>query len=485
MRWLDLELEKYHKEDVYSFHMPGHKGLSEAFFRPELFYDITEIPGFDDLMESEDLLKDLQQVMAELYGAGEAFLLTNGSTCGNLVGLFSVAKPGDTVLLPRFSHKSLYHGTALRDVKLHQPLWQGPKDITANSVKAELSAHPEIKVLCLTHPTYEGELLPLEEIYTVCKEHGVYLLIDSAHGAHFGLGSEFPESAVHFSDLCVISLHKTLPVLGQAAAVLLGQESGTAGIVQMQGAADSVELPDSDTTSLSSRIAYYRNVFNTSSPSYLIMASVAYCLRQLKAHGPELFSEYYGRLSRFYEEAKSLRHLKLTPMERRDPGKLWVTVPKGLMAQGIAINGITLADTMRKCFKLEPEMAIEEGCLFMTSYADTEEGFRRLMEALRTVDREAETLSDAGQENCHTPLPAYGECVYTMHQAEFLPKEEVSLNQAVGRICGRAVALYPPGIPLFLPGERISEEAVAYLERELEAGRSVEGLSPLVSVVIS
>ena len=206
--------------------MPGHKRQSLHFPNPYAI-DITEIDGFDNLHHAEGILKEAQERAAELYGSRECFYLINGSTCGLLAAISAAAKRGETVLVARNCHKAVYHALFLRELSanyLYPVITENGimGQITAEQVEEALSQDPTIKTVILTSPTYEGIGSDIGKISTVAHRHGAALIVDEAHGAHFGFGAGFPENAVRQgADAVIMSLHKTLPSFTQTALLHL------------------------------------------------------------------------------------------------------------------------------------------------------------------------------------------------------------------------------------------------------------------------
>ena len=265
-------IERLHRngeEGRLPFHMPGHKRNTERFpylDRLSATEDITEIDGFDNLHGAEEILAEAMARAASLWHSERAYFLVNGSSCGILAGIRALTKRGDTVLLSRNAHKSVYHAVELCGLK---PIFLMPPydnergmflSLPPRTVREALEAHPEVRLVVLTSPTYEGVLSDTASIAKLAHERGIPLLVDAAHGAHLGLSADFPIGAVEAgADIVVASLHKTLPSLTQTAILHAGG-------------------PLVDTA----RLAHQLAVFETSSPSYLFLASMDGCVRALE-----------------------------------------------------------------------------------------------------------------------------------------------------------------------------------------------------------
>lgn len=286
------KLQEYRAEDMYPFHMPGHKRKPLPFPNPYSI-DITEIDGFDNLHHAEGILKEAQERAADLYGSKECFYLVNGSTCGLLAAICAATKKRDKVLVARNCHKAVYHALYLNELQaeyiypvITKSGIQG--QIEPEQVKKALLLNPDIAAVILTSPTYEGVVSDINAIAGIAHERGIPLIVDEAHGAHLGFGAGFPENAVRQgADAVIMSLHKTLPSFTQTALLHLCSERIDKDAVKM-----------------------YLGMFETSSPSYLFMAGMDSCIRVVKEQGNILFSDYRKLLDDFYREVADLADRK-------------------------------------------------------------------------------------------------------------------------------------------------------------------------------
>ncbi len=470
---LEEKLQGHHEADVYPFHMPGHKRQVSWLCEPYC-YDITEIDGFDNLYEAKGILGQLQAKAAQLYGSSAAHVLVNGSTVGNLAAIFATTNPGDSIIISRHCHKSVYNACLLRQLRVSYVLPQlsdiGLIEATPLSeYERAIVENPTAKSIVVTSPTYEGIFEDLTAIAALAHKYGMYLIVDSAHGAHLGFTPSTRELAPVKSgaDLVVMSLHKTLPALTQTALlhVCCGAEK------------------------LEEKVARYIEMFQTSSPSYLLMASVEKCLNFLE-NGQAEFEAYERRLEEFYQRAEGLKNIRLTisPTNHRDLGKLIIDTT-GLEK----VTGRQLKTILREQFNLELEMASFGYALAMTSVMDTEEGFERLLAALKCVDeeyapREDVKNADAASANAsgtdanpnlpvnlsslyHTPLKSMDP-----YEASLAQHTKLRLADAQDKVCAVIVSIYPPAIPLVVPGEVFTEEKVKVIEEALRFGLDVTGV---------
>lgn len=457
MEYLYDKLLNYSKTDYYAFHMPGHKRNPEIV-QCALPYelDITEIDGFDDLHHAKEILKQAQERAARLYHAQETCFLINGSTAGILSAILGCTSKGDRILAARNCHKSVYHAiymNELEPVYLYPQFYEdmelnGP--IAAFSVEQALEEYGDVKAVVITSPTYDGVLSDIEAIAEKVHRKGIPLIVDEAHGAHFGLHQYFPENAnVKGADVVIHSLHKTLPSLTQTA------------LLHMNG--DLVNRR---------RIREYLHMIQTSSPSYILMASMDECIRMLLENGKEYFQKYTDLLEMTRQRLKGLTHLKLLETERYDKSKLVISV------KGTNIGSRELHDILLKKYHLQMEMTAGSYVLAMTSVGDTKEGMQRLAEALEEIDAE---INFSPGETMGT-LPrlkkeySSAEMDFLLRKKEGIRTASLPWKESVGYLSTEYAYIYPPGIPLIVPGEIISEKAAVLLCEYETMGFSIEGL---------
>ncbi len=467
MRYLKDQLQDYRDSGSYPFHMPGHKRRGMHFSDPA-GVDITEIDGFDNLHGADGVLKDAQDRAAALYGSDRCFYLVNGSTCGLLAAVCAAVKKRGKLLLARNCHRAVYHAVFLSELTAVyvSPVITGNDlqgQITPEQVSRVLKSEPDIAAVIVTSPTYEGIVSDVAGIAAAVHEHGIPLIVDEAHGAHFGFGGGFPENAVRLgADAVVMSLHKTLPSFTQTALLHLNGERIDAERVEM-----------------------YLSVFETSSPSYLFLAGMDECVRLIRERGEELFSRYRGMLDDFYESAARLRNLHvMTRADLREEEAFDRDDGKIIIFSGEAgISGGELYQRLRAQYGLQMEMASGNYVLGMTSIMDEPEGFRRLVQALSEIDSGA--AGGDGKSGAVTGFTArmYQENPRKMDifQALEAPCANVPFSEACGRISAGFIFLYPPGIPVLVPGEEIGS---AFVERICECHRQglrVEGTVDFIS----
>lgn len=460
---LKEQLSAYAASDYYGFHMPGHKRRMGQLGDPYQI-DITEIYGFDDLHhpQAEGILLKAEERAARLYGAEETHFLINGSTAGILSAISGCTHFGGELLMARNSHRSAYHGAGLQNLRLwylyprcaDDSLWINGR-ILSTDVENFLQEHSKIEAVFITSPTYEGICTDVKAVAKVCHNHGVPLIVDQAHGAHFPFSEYFPEDALKAgADVVIQSVHKTLPALTQTA------------LLHIQG-----KLIDRE------KLHYYLSVYQSSSPSYVLMASIDSCMEQLEAQGDALYEAYIRRLKRFRSSCEDLRHLKLLGKESFKKAAIYDFDNSRLVisVEDAHITGEALMQKLRIQYHLEMEMATKGYVVGISTVADQEEDLQRLSSALHTLDATFNGEQDGAKKVIGQKLLKV-DMAMPLRMAIEQEKEWVEISKAEDRIAGKYLYLYPPGIPLVVSGERLTGELCNQIKYCLEAGLEIQGL---------
>lgn len=340
-RLLDILLE--YNDTKIPLHMPGHKrniNLKNADYLKKLCAeaDVTEAYGLDDLHNPKGIIKQSMINAASLWQAKSSYFLVNGSTVGNLTVLYALTRPKDKVIVARNCHKSVFHAIEMCGV---DPIYIFPKegktgifkDIDLNELQEMIDQNPDAKLVYITSPTFEGCISDIESISKMAHEKGMYLIVDEAHGAHLGISEHFPQSAVTLGADCVIqSLHKTLPSLTQTAILHLNVDNNT-----------------------EKKIRRSLNIFETSSPSYLLMSSIDGAVNLILEDREELYQNWKDMLDKFYEDVKDLKHLRL--LKKESFGSFAYDYSKIIISTGRTnINGHDLARILREKYDIEIDM---------------------------------------------------------------------------------------------------------------------------------
>lgn len=482
MSLLAEELKRYGESDFYPFHMPGHKRKEMRTPVSKVYpLDITEIDGFDDLHHAEGILKEAQERAAKLYHSEKTFFLVNGSTCGLLAAISAVAARGSRILVARNCHRAVYHGIMLNHL---QPEYLFPELIEDYGISGGISAKQverglqelmqreklrkeEISsMICavlITSPSYDGILSDVRGICDIAHDFGIPVIIDQAHGAHFGFHPELPESAVtEGADLVIHSVHKMLPAPTQTA------------LLHVNG-----KLVDPE------QIRKYLDIYETSSPSYLLMAGIDSCMAYLAEEGEAPFERILKYRQRLSECCRELKHIRIYPAKagpcrQQEPFRFLISV------RGCGCSGSLLMDKLRRNYHLELEMAAYDYVLALLSVMDDREGFERLAAALQETDREIEQrLQEIGSEDLTGEKPGVTSFFYqqyrpqqscSMDAAYRAETEDILLEASDGKTAADFVMLYPPGIPALVPGEKIDKTLIGMIREYLKQGFDLVGM---------
>lgn len=472
-------LEAYASSWAYPFHMPGHKRRDEGF--PDPFHiDITEIDGFDNLHHPEGILKESMEWAASVYGADHTWYLVNGSTAGILSAVCAATGVGGRILMGRNCHKSAYHGVILNQLKTAYiypqiiPELGIQGGIIPEDVENLLEKYPDTAAVLIVSPTYDGIVSDVEAIAELVHRRGIPLLVDEAHGAHFPFGGQagFPRSALDCgADLVIQSLHKTLPSLTQTA-VLHGRD----GYIDI------------------GRLEWYLQMFQSSSPSYVLMASIERCIFQMEHYGKEWMESFGKKVIGLRNDLSKLRHLRLLGHDVTgqygvfdvDMSKLVISVRGCVRRDGqgkkCLADGVWLADYLRQTYRLEMEMSGADYMTAILTCFDTDEGLARLKWALLEIDGFLESDSGGayagmGTDFQHRMWKYASPGVMTLGEAMEARWEELPLCQCTGRISAEFIYLYPPGIPIVAPGERITEAVTCQVSKYKRLGLPVQGMA--------
>lgn len=494
-------LIEYGKSDAYPFHMPGHKRRVEAGFAvnfPNPFsVDITEISGFDNLHHPEGILKESMEWAGAVYGADRTYYLVNGSSSGILSAVCGSVSHGGTLLMSRNCHKSAYHGVYLSHLKAEYiypqtiPGFGIQGGLSPEEVRRMLINHPETEAVLVVSPTYDGIVSDISAIAEIVHERGLPLIVDEAHGAHFPFGREagFPVSALELgADVVIQSLHKTLPSLTQTAVMHV-----KAGFADLN------------------RIDRYVHIFQSSSPSYVLMAAIENCIRWMNEAGRAEMNAFGGRLDRIRQKLGGMKCLTLLDGVKGRCSIFDMDKSKIVISAGRSgLTGPELDERLRREYHLEMEMCGPDYVTAITTVADTDEGLERLCRAFLEIDSERRPdavdcggavgfvkgingdnpgeskrgIVDNGMEKeigCGWP-----EIAMTIAQAMDAPGRSVPLDACEGMVSEEFIYIYPPGIPIAAPGEVLKPELVEMIRQYKRKGLSVQGTEdPEAEVVLT
>ncbi len=445
-----------------SFHTPGHKYKAMqdlALMR----IDTTEIEGTDHLHYSTGILKEAQERARDAYKTLHSFFLVNGTTCGIHAMMRAAVPKGKKIVIQRDAHKSVYNACALFDIPLLilEPLYDQkleiPKGIRLKDLKHVLDSDDSIGAVLLTSPNYYGLTLDIEAAAALCHDKDIPLLVDEAHGAHFAFSEHLPQSAVHRgADMVCQSTHKTLPAMTQAAVLHVCTSRVSIDKIMLQ-----------------------LEVLQTSSPSYVLMNSIDYAVHFATLHGPRLIKGLCDQLQKTRKNLSrkiGLKDLQQT-FKRYNPDPLRWIIP----SEPFHMSGHELEQTLRHHYGIQMELSSQNFVLAIISLLNSNAEIEALEEALVKIAMDApkhivESTPVALHSSKYTP-------VLSLSDAFNATGEELLLVLSEGRILRTAIVPYPPGVPLILPGERMT---AARIEQVLKiiSQKQVNGVAKECIVVV-
>lgn len=455
-------LEKYRHQNPIRFHMPGHKGKglgkkASKVFKDNLFsWDITEIPGFDDLHQPMGIINEAQEHLANLYNADKSYFLVNGATSGILAMMGAALMPKDTIILSRASHKAVLSGLVLTGAS---PVYVMPEldtnlgvytQITPKALSDISKKNSQSKAVLVANPVYQGFCPDLRGICQVLQKTDNLLLVDEAHGPHLGFSPKLPKSASNYRvDAWVQSPHKMLSSFTQSAWL------------HIKG-----NHIDKD------RVQEYLQMVTSSSPSYILMASLDFARALMERKGKALLEKtlYMAKIARQHINTKTPFYCVGTEIKGQkgiydiDLSRLMVNVSKA------GYTGYDVDKILRQRFNIYPEYSDFYNVYFLISLGNTKEDIEQLMCALSCFRKK-------GKPKSFTPLPkSLPQKIMEPRQAFYTKGQYIALKNARGRIAKQPLVPYPPGIPMIMPGEVIEDIHIDMILNILSAGGSCQGV---------
>lgn len=463
------KLIEYRESGKYPFHMPGHKRqdklLSDAY---EI--DITEINGFDNLHHPEGIIKESMDNASEFFGTDKTWFLVNGSSCGLLAAIHAVTEIGDSIIIGRNCHKSVYNAIELRNLKAEYIYPQiineygingGYKpEAIENLLKKAMDSGEKIKAVVVTSPTYEGIVSDIERIVEIVHRYGSILIVDEAHGAHLGIHEGLPKPAYKLgADIVIESAHKTLPAMTQTAFLhLCGRR------VQEEKIQDCL------------------TIYQTSSPSYVLMASLDKCIRELQTKGKQKLKSLLITLDKFYEKVNKLENI--TVLGRECIGKNEIfdfdICKLVILINTNKITGKFLEEELREKYGFEMEMTSARYVLGMTTMYDNMEQILKLADALTEIDSNLNSFYKERvlEEDRYINYEKINEADVAMsiYEAKRKETEDMFFLESEGKVSAEYIYVYPPEIPLVVPGEMISKKMIEQIDYYKRINLNVKGI---------
>lgn len=452
-----------------SFHMPGHKGSDiyrrygcGDFLDVIMDCDITEITGADNLFQMEGIIHETAEKYREIYDVKASYPLINGTSGGLIAAILASVPAGGKLIMARNCHKSVFNALGLGGIS---PVYAYPSmiegygiagEVTAEEIERCISENPDASAVILPSPNYYGICSDIRAIADVVHHHGKVLIVDQAHGAHLKFMLDQPDAAEECgADISVNSTHKTLASFTQSAVLNL-----------ISDRVDQFMLEDK------------LQVIQSSSPSYLLMASLDNNADLIREHGDELFGQWQENLEWFYDKASSVPGLKLMQV----PGKMDGT-KINIDMSSCGLSGGKLEDLLMK-EGIFVELVTGNILMCMTGIGNRREDFEKLLQALQKI---AESFEGYEQLPDSALCMDDGSALWTKkRKLEKIPekKQLVDIELCEGKVCASSIIPYPPGIPLICPGEVISRDDIEYVKSLRDRGEKVIGVNEEMKALV-
>ncbi len=459
----------YLEKDTVSFHMPGHKGSQlyrrfgyHNFLDHFMDYDITEIPGADNLFQPESVIKGVQDHYAKLYNCKKSYILINGTSGGNIAAVLASVSRGKQLIMARNCHKSVFNALTLGGIR---PVYAYPEMIekfgisgavSPSEIQRLIKENPDAQAVLITSPNYYGVCSDIRSIAEIAHRSGKVLIVDEAHGAHLHFSDQLPLSAIQSgADIVINSTHKTLASLTQSAALHYNTD-----LVDQYILEDKLQC------------------IQSTSPSYVLMTSMDICADLLEKHRDILMEEWIENLNGFYERISKIPGV-------RTMGKMagldWTKINFSLADLGI--SGSQADAILMEDYNIYIELFTGDLVMAMTGMGNTKTDYERLANALEDISQRQQSSQvriNPANSNANALSPPKQAAMFEIP----VEKKRVKLSDSAGMICASSIIPYPPGIPLICPGERIEADAIAYIQAMRQLGEKVIGVNELSEVIV-
>lgn len=458
---------EYIREGNVSFHMPGHKSgkgilmmKEKPDFKDNLIYiDQTEVPGLDNLHLPEDIILEAQELAARAFRSDYTYFLVNGTTCGVYSMILGVTNHGDKIIVPRNSHRAVAGALIIGGV---WPVYYEPDvdlgkgiavSVSPEVIEETIRENPDAKAVLVTNPTFYGTCSDIEKISDIVHKHNMVFLVDEAHGAHLPFHRELPLNAMDAgADIAAQSAHKTLSAFTQSS--MLHVRKGRVDI---------------------EKIEFMLKLTQTTSPSYILMAGLDLARFQMEEHGQELLGNLLDMVGDFRERVNTIPDIYCFGREiigtynvaDVDPTKITINF------KNFGIPGTRIADILRKQYHIQVELSDLYNILAMGTIADEREDYEKLYDAIYDISVKYSSereVRDIPQVTWRMPYQAL-----SPREAVYEPMEMVDFKKSDGRVSAEIIAPYPPGIPVILPGEIITNEIIENVLKVKGAGIKING----------
>lgn len=448
------EMVRHSQNIKGNFYVPGHKqghffdAEGYDWFKKVLMLDATEVGMLDDLHAPTGVIREAECLAADAFRARDTLFLVGGSTVGNLAAVLALCNKGDELVALRSSHQSVFNAAILAGIKVHFLSLNLNKEtglekpIYPDELTHLLSKRPKVKAVLITSPSYYGTVQPINKLAVICHKYGVPMIVDEAHGAHFSFYEKLPPSAMEAgADISIQSTHKMLTSVTMSSMLHIQND-----------------LVDAD------KVRHWLKVLESSSPSYLLMASLDVTRRLMVLHGRQKIKETLSSIEHLKNQLSSLSNMKIIESDDKFKLTLLIFSNKGYFAQEWLSS--------RGCYI---EMATPCHILFCFSVGTSTLELKRLQLLLLELDRELDQFTHVDLTSNYF-FDRKGITIRFSRQDFIHPKELIPISESHNRIAAEVIVPYPPGIPLILPGEKIGLKAISYLNFILTQGARVRGI---------
>ncbi|AFZ23331.1 arginine/lysine/ornithine decarboxylase [Cylindrospermum stagnale PCC 7417] len=447
------------------FYTPGHKRgmgisphLTDLLGKTVFRADLTELADLDNLFAPQGVIQQAQELAADAFGAAKTWFLVNGSTCGIEAAILATCRMGDKIILPRNVHSSVISGLILSGAI---PIFINPEydedldiahSITPTAVKTALEKYPDVKAVLTVYPTYYGVCGDLGAIAQITHQYHIPLLVDEAHGAHFAFHSAFPTTALAAgADLTVQSIHKTLGAMTQAS------------MLHVQGHRIDID-----------RVSKALQLLQSTSPSYLLLASLDAARQQMAIYGESLMSRTLQLAETARTKISQIPGLSVLEMSNAglialDKTRLTVNVAD------LGLTGFAAEEILDEKLGVTAEFSSLQNLTFIISLGNDHADIEQLVQGLNHL-AQIPQLTGRWQICKYKNDAIFGDFFgISPREAFFADSEILPLEQTQERICAEIVCPYPPGIPVLMPGEIITKLALEYLQQVQAMGGFISG----------
>ncbi|MFZ5352457.1 MAG: aminotransferase class I/II-fold pyridoxal phosphate-dependent enzyme [Bacillota bacterium] len=460
-------LLEYYNNNTIPFHVPGHKkgdGMLNKFKEfvgtNVLSIDVTVFKQVDSLHKPTGAIKAAQELAADAYNADYTFFSIHGTSGAIQAMIMSVVGQGDKIIIPRNVHKSVTAGIILSGA---DPVYMQPEihdevgvalNVTPDTVRRTLEIHPDAKAVLIVNPTYYGVSTDIKKIAEIVHKYNIPLIVDEAHGPHLQFHEKLPISGMDAgADICAQSTHKIVGSMTQSSMLQVRK-----GIVDVN------------------RVKTVMSLLQTTSPSYILLASLDAARMQLATEGKELLDKAIDLAKYARERINSIKGfycfgeevLKKDGAYDFDPTKITIT------SKGLGLSGYELERILAEKYFIQPEMSDLYNILCVFSYGDTKEKVDALLRALEEISEE-QCCKIGGKQINIIDMPHIPQSVLTPREAFNSKTVSIPLVDSLGQISAEFLMAYPPGIPILCPGEIITKETVDYVQALKDANLYVQG----------